>query len=121
MIMQTHEFKGDLAAMLQRHFYSKVSHKMVLFTAKEGDYATPPTDANGSPMQWIQPQPGVAMYEGNVLPSGLALSTSKVKKLWGSSVYYLDPQGESTRVSFLLEHEFLARWEAIHTTFPFED
>jgi len=74
MVTQTENFKGDLAAMLQRHFYRKLSYKMALFAPKEGDNAIPPTDVDGSPMQWVEPRPGIAMYEGNILPSGLALS-----------------------------------------------
>ncbi|RFN45570.1 hypothetical protein FIE12Z_10175 [Fusarium flagelliforme] len=121
MIIQTEDFKGDISAMLQRQFYSELSYKMALFTPKEEVDAVPPVDVDGSPMQWVDPLPGLEMREGDVLPAGLALSKLKVKKLRGSPSYYLDPDGESTGASFLLGPEFLARWEAILTTFPFED
>ncbi|RBR24241.1 uncharacterized protein FIESC28_02974 [Fusarium coffeatum] len=116
MVIPTQDFKNDLAVMLQPSFYSEVSCKMALFAPKTDDDAVPPTDVDGLPMQWVEPQAGLTMYEGNILPSGLALSKSKIKKPWPSEIYYIDPQGESTGASILLEHEFLARWEAILNT-----
>ena len=121
MIVQTQDFKGDLAAMLQRHFYRKESYKMALFAPKDEVDAAPPVDVDGSPMQWIDPVSGSRMHEGDILPSGLALSRSRVKKLEGSSTYYLDPRGESTGASLVLEPEFLARWDVILSAFLFED
>ncbi|KAJ4014498.1 hypothetical protein NW752_007263 [Fusarium irregulare] len=121
MIIQTQDFKGDFAAMLQRHFYSEISHKMALFSPKEEHDAIAPTDADGLSMQWIEPLPGSRLREGDVLPSGLALSRLRVTEYGGSPIYYLDTWGGFTDASIQLEQEFLARWEAILSTFLFED
>ncbi|KAJ4124265.1 hypothetical protein NW768_009624 [Fusarium equiseti] len=122
MIIQTQEFKGELAAMLQRHFYSELSYKMALFAPKDGDDTIPPTDVDGSPMQWVEPNSGVVMREGNVLPSGLALSKFEfeVMKSRSQTSYRFKPHGRCTGISFVLEHRFLARWDAILTTYRLE-
>ncbi|OBS25784.1 hypothetical protein FPOA_06319 [Fusarium poae] len=120
IVIQTEGFRGELAAMLQQQYYCNISHRMALFTRKEQEDQPPPIDANGSSMRWIEPDPAVIMYQGDILPSGLALSASRVEKLDGSSVYYLDPRGECSDTCFTIERQFLARWDAILTTFPFE-
>ncbi|GKU20688.1 unnamed protein product [Fusarium langsethiae] len=118
IIIPTERFRGDLAIMLQRHFYSNIPYKMALFPPKENEEQPPPVDADGSQMLWFDPQSGAAMSEGDILPSGLALSAAKVKEIPNYSTYYLDPQGESIGISFKPESEFLARWDAILTKYP---
>ncbi|KAM0413909.1 hypothetical protein ACHAPD_007151 [Fusarium lateritium] len=94
---------------------------MALFQPKENEEQPPPIDTNGLQMKWIESRSGETMREGHILPSGLALSAAKVKKPYKVSTYYLDPQGANTGISFNLEPEFLARWNAIFGRYPYED
>ncbi|WXC61412.1 hypothetical protein SNK03_007287 [Fusarium graminearum] len=120
IVLSADKFRGEIAAMLQRHFYSDISYKMALFPPKRTEEQLPPTDSKGSPMRWIHNQPGQVMKEGDIMPSGLALSAAKVRKNPDSSTYEFDPQEESTGVSFVLEPQFMERWRQIFTTYPFE-
>ncbi|KAM0505794.1 hypothetical protein ACHAP8_002026 [Fusarium lateritium] len=52
---------------------------------------------------WVKPEPGLEMWPGDILPSGL--------------LYH----SEFAHLPLLLSKEFLCRWDAILSTFPFHD
>ncbi|KAM0393952.1 hypothetical protein ACHAO7_003103 [Fusarium culmorum] len=52
---------------------------------------------------WVKPEPGLEMWPGDILPSGL--------------LYH----SEYVHLPLLLSQEFLCRWDAILSTFPFHD
>lgn len=52
---------------------------------------------------WVRPEPGLEMWPGDILPSGL--------------LYH----SEFVHLPLLLSEEFLCRWDAILSTFPFPE
>ncbi|GKU13064.1 hypothetical protein FLAG1_05642 [Fusarium langsethiae] len=52
---------------------------------------------------WVKPEPGLEMWPGDILPSVL--------------LYH----SEFAHLPLLLTEEFLSRWDAILSTFPFDD
>ncbi|RBR17807.1 uncharacterized protein FIESC28_06246 [Fusarium coffeatum] len=58
---------------------------------------------NSRPGPWVKPEPGLEMWPGDILPSGL--------------LYH----SEFTTLPLILTKEFLCRWDAILSTFPFHD
>ncbi|RGP63631.1 hypothetical protein FLONG3_9844 [Fusarium longipes] len=120
VVLDTAKFRGELGVMLQRHYYSEKTTSMALYAPKhQQDDHLNLVDADGSPMQWIESQSGANMDMGNILPSGIALSRMCTSKLRNSSLYEIRDYHDMP-VSFTLTHEFLARWDAILTTFSFE-
>ncbi|KAF5004994.1 hypothetical protein FDECE_8519 [Fusarium decemcellulare] len=61
------------------------------------------TWAESNLAQWVKPEPGLQMWPGNILPSGL--------------LYHC----EMRDIPLLLTPQFLRRWGAIFRTFPFKN
>ncbi|KAL4732653.1 hypothetical protein ACLX1H_001671 [Fusarium chlamydosporum] len=121
IVIQTEGFTGELAALLQRYFYSQTSRGMVLFPPREHVNQPPPIDSDGSPMRWIDPEHNIEMHTGDVLLSGLGLSKSFVWKRSNSPTRRFMLSQYGSKLSFALEPEFITRWDAILAAFPFEN
>jgi hypothetical protein len=116
--IETNSFRGELATMLQRQFYSDMSQKMALFPPREQqDGHSDLVDIDGSLMQGIEHHSEV-MFAGDILPSGLALPKSSYQKDGKLSV---SSRGDDVVPHFALTREFSTRWQAIFNTFPFEN
>ncbi|CVK99611.1 uncharacterized protein FMAN_02437 [Fusarium mangiferae] len=63
----------------------------------------PDTLANPRSGPWVKPEPGLEMWPGDILPSGL--------------LYH----SEFAHIPLLLSEQFLHRWDAILSTFPFHN
>ncbi|SCV56147.1 uncharacterized protein FFB14_14480 [Fusarium fujikuroi] len=63
----------------------------------------PDTWANPRSGPWVKPEPGLEMWPGDILPSGL--------------LYH----SEFAHIPLLLSEQFLRRWDAILSTFPFHN
>ncbi|KAF5719249.1 hypothetical protein FMUND_4789 [Fusarium mundagurra] len=63
----------------------------------------PDTWANPRSGPWVKPEPGLEMWPGDILPSGL--------------LYH----SEFAHIPLVLSEQFLHRWDAILSTFPFHN
>ncbi|RBQ74584.1 hypothetical protein FVER14953_06156 [Fusarium verticillioides] len=63
----------------------------------------PDTWANPRSGPWVKPEPGLEMWPGDILPSGL--------------LYH----SEFAHIPLILSEQFLHRWDAILSTFPFHN
>ncbi|KAF5667926.1 hypothetical protein FDENT_11984 [Fusarium denticulatum] len=63
----------------------------------------PDTRANPRPGPWVKPEPGLEMWPGDILPSGL--------------LYH----SEFAHIPLVLSEQFLHRWDAILSTFLFHN
>ncbi|CCT65167.1 uncharacterized protein FFUJ_04955 [Fusarium fujikuroi IMI 58289] len=130
-IIKPGAFEGEIALLAQRQFYpniiniddvSKVEEMQLLEETPESSsrnwigwswmrrLARPPayerlpdTWANPRSGPWVKPEPGLEMWPGDILPSGL--------------LYH----SEFAHIPLLLSEQFLRRWDAILSTFPFHN
>lgn len=99
-VVDPKESKGEIAILLQRQFYAQFSHRLALFPPKESGQPLPDS------MRWVESIAGLELMNGDVLPTGLGFF------FWSDGYY---------SPSITLTKQFLSRWEAILTAYPFEN
>ncbi|KAK7424473.1 hypothetical protein QQX98_000438 [Neonectria punicea] len=102
-VVSSSQFLGEVSQMVQQQFYSSWSNELALFPPWSPERPIPPLRLarDRSSMLWYSPDQSPFMRQGDITLFGLALHTS-------SRELEVTP-------------EFLRRWEAILTTFPFEN
>ncbi|KAF5533698.1 hypothetical protein FMEXI_11669 [Fusarium mexicanum] len=121
-VVQPHAFEAELAIMLQKQFYSRMSYSLALFPSRQTPEQPPPEGSYGRQMRWIDPA-STEMKVGDILPSGLAFYTVNTKdalypldNIWGGQTmvkHKLCRRSEPVMDSFPLTPEFFRRWNLI--------
>ncbi|KAJ4032297.1 hypothetical protein NW758_011974 [Fusarium oxysporum] len=130
IVVQPHGFEAELAIMLQKQFYSRMSYSLALFPSRQTPEQLPPQGPLGSQMRWIDQAASAEMKVGDVLPSGLALYRSDVldalfplEHIWGGQTlvkHKIGSRPKYAKHSFPLTTEFLRRWDIILSKYPDE-
>uniref|UniRef100_A0A0D2YBU7 Uncharacterized protein n=1 Tax=Fusarium oxysporum (strain Fo5176) TaxID=660025 RepID=A0A0D2YBU7_FUSOF len=130
IVVQPHGFEAELAIMLQKQFYSRMSYSLALFPSRQTPEQPPPRGPLGSQMRWIDQAASAEMKVGDVLPSGLALYRSDVldalfplEHIWGGQTlvkHKIGSRPKYAKHSFLLTTKFLRRWDIILSKYPDE-
>ncbi|KAL7764705.1 hypothetical protein ACKLNR_005850 [Fusarium oxysporum f. sp. zingiberi] len=130
IVVHPHGFEAELAIMLQKQFYSKMSYRLALFTSQQTPEQPPPLGPFGRQMRWIDQAAPAQMKVGDILTSGLALYRTDVadgcfplENIWGATTvvkHKISSKTTSPDFSFDLTTEFLRRWDAILSKFPDE-
>ncbi|RKK13392.1 hypothetical protein BFJ63_vAg991 [Fusarium oxysporum f. sp. narcissi] len=130
IVVQPHGFEAELAIMLQKQFYSRMSYSLALFPSRQTPEQPPPQGPLGSQMRWIDQAASAEMKVGDVLPSGLALYRSDVldalfplEHIWGGQTlvkHKIGSRPKYVKHSFPLTTEFLRRWDIILSKYPNE-
>ncbi|EWG52468.1 hypothetical protein FVEG_11210 [Fusarium verticillioides 7600] len=121
-VVQPHGFEAELAMMLQKQFYSRMSYSLALFPSRQTPEQPPPEGSLGRQMRWIDPA-STEMKVGDILPSGLAFYTINTKdalfpleNIWGGQTmvkHKLNRRSKPVKDSFPLTPEFFRRWDII--------
>ncbi|KAF4499804.1 hypothetical protein FAGAP_4008 [Fusarium agapanthi] len=121
-VVPPHAFEAELAIMLQKQFYSRMSYSLALFPSRQTPEHPPPEGYMGRQMRWIDPA-STEMKVGDILPSGLAFYTANTKdalfpleNIWGGQTmvkHKLGPRSKPVKDSFPLTPEFFRRWDII--------
>ncbi|KAF5696953.1 hypothetical protein FGLOB1_13148 [Fusarium globosum] len=129
IVVQSHGFEAELAIMLQKQFYSRMSYRLALFKSQQTPEQPPPLGPSGRQMRWIDQVAPNKMKVGDILTSGLALYRIDVKSgyfplenIWGPTtvIKHKIKSKDSPDFCFDLTPEFLRRWDAILSKFPDE-
>ncbi|EMT62555.1 hypothetical protein FOC4_g10006175 [Fusarium odoratissimum] len=130
IVVHPHGFEAELAIMLQKQFYSRMSYRLALFTSQQTPEQPPPLGPFGRQMRWIDQAAPAQMKVGDILTSGLALYRTDVadgcfplENIWGATTvvkHKISSKTTSPDFSFDLTTEFLRRWDAILSKFPDE-
>ncbi|KAF5691380.1 hypothetical protein FDENT_3421 [Fusarium denticulatum] len=120
-VIQPRGFEAELAIMLQKQFYSRMSYSLALFPSRQTPEQPPPEGPLGRQMRWID-QASAEMKVGDILSSGLAFYRSDVDALfplehiWGGQTmvkHKIFSKPKYVKDSFSLTPEFFRRWDLI--------
>ncbi|KLP15038.1 uncharacterized protein LW94_6800 [Fusarium fujikuroi] len=129
IVVQSHGLEAEIAIMLQRQFYSRMSYRLALFKSRQTPEQPPPLGPSGRQMRWIDQIAPTEMKVGDILTSGLALYRIDVtsgyfplENIWGpmTVIKHKIKSKDSPDFCFDLTPEFLRRWNAILSRFPDE-
>ncbi|KAF5575385.1 hypothetical protein FPANT_11364 [Fusarium pseudoanthophilum] len=129
IIVQPHGFEAEVAIMLQKQFYSRMSYSLALFPSRQTPEQPPPEGYFGRQMRWID-RASAKMKVGDILPSGLAFYISEIKDvsfplehIWGGQTmvkHKIRSKPEDLKNSFDLTPEFFRRWDIILSNYSDE-
>ncbi|KAF4956072.1 hypothetical protein FGADI_4097 [Fusarium gaditjirri] len=129
IVVHPHGFEAELAIMLQKQFYSRMSYRLALFPSQQTPEQPAPLGPFENQMRWIDQAAPAEMKVGDILTSGLALYRSdaygcySIENIWGSTTvmkHKVTSKKPSEDFAFELSPEFLRRWDAILSKFPDE-
>ncbi|KAF5630501.1 hypothetical protein F52700_7181 [Fusarium sp. NRRL 52700] len=121
-VVQPRGFEAELAIMLQKQFYSRMSCSLALFPSRQTPEQPPPEGPLGRQMRWID-RVSAEMKVGDILPSGLAFYRVDVsdvlfplEHIWGGQTmvkHKISSKPEHVKDTFTLTPEFFRRWDII--------
>ncbi|KAF4435622.1 hypothetical protein FACUT_7055 [Fusarium acutatum] len=122
IVAQPHGFEAELAIMLQKQFYSRMSYSLALFPSRQTPEQPPTEGLLGRQMRWID-RASAEIKVGDILPSGLAFYMSEtmdvlfpLEHIWGGQTMVKHKIGSKPKYfknSFKLTPEFFRRWDII--------